>query len=252
MPNMVQALLGHPGFARHDIRSLRKGATIGSPEQMLRIMQDLMPHACQIFGLTETYGNCAVGDWRDPDDVRARNAGRVLPGTQFRIVDPETEEILPPGTTGELRVKGYVTPGYYKDPERTAAAFDADGFFRTGDYCQLDAGGYLHFRGRLKDMLKTGGINVAPMEVEEILQLHPSVEEAHVIGLPDAERDEIVVAVVLCKPGLAVTVPELLVHCRHHMAAYKVPRRLIFAQRAQLPLTVTGKLQKNQLHTLFR
>ncbi len=101
-------------------------------------------------------------------------------------------------------------------------------------------------------MLKTGGINVAPMEVEEILQLHPSVEEAHVIGLPDAERDEIVVAVVLCKPGLAVTVPELLVHCRHHMAAYKVPRRLIFAQRAQLPLTVTGKLQKNQLHTLFR
>jgi len=251
MPNMVQALIGHPDFPRRDISSLRKGATIGTPEQMLGVMRDLLPHACQIFGLTETYGNCAVGDWRDPDDVRARNAGRVMPGTQFRIVDPATEEILPPGSTGELRVKGYVTPGYYKDPERTAAAFDADGFFRTGDYCQLDADGYLYFRGRLKEMLKTGGINVAPVEVEEILQLHSAVEEAHVIGLPDIERDEIVAAVVLCKPGAEVTEAELLAHCRRHMAAYKVPRRLTFTQRAHLPLTVTGKLQKNQLHTLF-
>ncbi|MBS0638303.1 MAG: AMP-binding protein [Acetobacteraceae bacterium] len=250
-PNMVQALLDHPDFARRDINAMRKGATIGTPEQMLRVMRDLLPNACQIFGLTETYGNCAVTDWRDPDELRARTTGRVLPGTQFRIVDPETGAVLPPETTGELRVKGYVTPGYYKDPERTTEAFDADGFFRTGDYCQLDAGGNLLFRGRLKEMLKTGGINVAPMEVEEILQLHPAVEQAHVIGLPDPERDEIVAAVVVRHSGADVTEAELLMHCRHHMAAYKVPRRLVFAQHAQLPLTVTGKLQKNQLHTLF-
>jgi fatty-acyl-CoA synthase len=250
-PNMIQALIEHPDFARRDIATMRKGATIGAPDQMLRVMRDLIPHACQIFGLTETYGNCAVGDWRDPDDLRARTTGRVMPGTEFRIVDPQTEAVLTNGLTGELRVKGYVTPGYYKDPERTADSFDADGFFRTGDYCQIDADGNLTFRGRLKEMLKTGGINVTPMEVEEILMLHPGVDQAHVIGLPDTERDEIVAAVVVRRPGAGVSEQELLAHCRKEMAVYKVPRRLIFVDTTDLPLTVTGKLQKNRLNTLF-
>jgi fatty-acyl-CoA synthase len=251
MPNMIQALMEHPDFARRDVSAMRKGATIGTPDRMLFVMRDLLPHACQIFGLTETYGNCAVTDWRDPDELRARTAGRVMPGTEFRIVDPQTEAVLPSGVTGELRVKGYVTPGYYKDPERTADSFDADGFFRTGDYCQLDADGNLTFRGRLKEMLKTGGINVAPIEVEEILLLHPAVEQAHVIGLPDAGRDEIVAAVVVRKPDTTVSEQEILVHCRKEMAVYKVPRRLIFVAATDLPLTVTGKLQKNRLSTLF-
>ena len=251
MPNMIQALMEHPDFAHRDISAMSKGATIGTPDRMLEVMRDLLPHACQIFGLTETYGNCAVTDWRDPEELRARTAGRVMPGTEFRIVNPATGAVLPSGVTGELRVKGYVTPGYYKDPERTAATFDADGFFLTGDYCQLDADGNLTFRGRLKEMLKTGGINVAPIEVEEILLLHPAVEQAHVIGLPDAERDEIVAAVVVCKPDASVSEQELLAHCRKEMAVYKVPRRLIFAAVADLPLTVTGKLQKNRLNTLF-
>lgn len=162
---------------------------------------------------------------RDPDELRARTTGRVLPGTQLRIVDPETGVILPPDTTGELRVKGYVTPGYYKDPERTAEALDADGLFRTGEYRQFDPGGSLLFRGRLKEMLKTGGINVAPMEVEEVLQLHPAVEQPSVVGLPDAEGDEIVAAVVVTRPGARATETEPIAHCRQHMAAYKVPRR---------------------------
>ncbi len=250
-PNMIHALLEHPDFARRDLKSLRKGATIGTPEQMRRVMRDLLPMVCQIYGLTETYGNCAVTDWREPDALRAATAGRALPGNSFRVVDPETGAVLPPGTTGELRVKGYVTPGYYKDPERTAAAFDADGFFLTGDLCQLDTDGNLTFRGRIKEMLKTGGINVAPAEIEDIMMRHEAVEQAHVVGLPDAVRDEIVAAVVVLKPGHAASEAELLAHCREQLAAYKVPRRLILVATTDLPLTVTGKVQKNRLHTLF-
>lgn len=250
-PNMVQALLDHPDFATRDVTSLRKGATIGTPAQMRRVMHDLVPQACQIFGLTETYGNCAVGDWREPDDVRAAAVGCALPGTEFRIVDPDTGTTLPPDSTGELRVKGYVTPGYYKDPERTAASFDADGFFMTGDLCVIGADGRLAFRNRIKEMLKTGGINVAPAEVEDILNQHEAVEQAYVVGLPDALRDEIVAAVVVLKPGAEAAAADLLAHCRRELAAYKVPRRLEIVSSIDLPLTVTGKIKKNSLHALF-
>lgn len=249
--NIVQALLDHPDFARRDLSALRKGATIGNPGHMRRIMRDFLPMACQIYGLTETYGNCAIGDWRDPDEVRATSIGRVLPGTRFRLVDPDTGAVLPGAGTGELRVKGHVTPGYYKDPERTAAAFDEHGWFMTGDLCHIDADGRLGFRARIKEMLKTGGINVSPAEVQDVLQRHPAVDQAHVVGLPDEARGEIVAAVVVLKRGAAAGETELLAHCRAEMAAYKVPRRLRIVEAVDLPLTVTGKLQKNRLHTFF-
>jgi len=250
-PNMVQALLENPDHARTDLSSMRKGATIGTPEQMRRVMRDLVPNACQIYGLTESYGNCAVGDWRQPAEVRATTVGRALPNTDIRIVDLASGAVLPAGAVGEIRVKGYVTDGYYKDPERTAASFDADGFFITGDLGVFDAEGNLSFRGRIKEMLKTGGINVAPAEIEEILQLHPAVEQAYVCGLPDPVRDEIVAAIVVLNPGAAVEEAALLAHCRVHMAAYKIPRVMRIVQSGDLPLTVTGKVQKNRLGELF-
>ena len=248
--NIVQALLEHPDFAARDLSALRKGATIGTPDQMRRVMRDLLPQACQIFGLTETYGNCAVGDWRDPDEVRATAVGRVLPGSAFRIVDVETGDVRESGT-GELRVKGHVTPGYYKDPERTAEAFDAEGWFRTGDLSHIDEDGRLHFRTRLKEMLKTGGINVSPAEVQDVLLQHPAVEQAHVVGLPDEARGEIVAAVIVLKRGAPADEAGLAAHCREALAAYKVPRRFRIVESTELPLTVTGKLQRNRLHMLF-
>src|SRR5690606_32207175 len=129
---------------------------------------------------------------------------------------------------GEICLKGRVTPGYLDDPERTAEAFDSEGFLRTGDLGVLDADGRLHFRGRLKELVKTGGINVAPAEVEEALAAHPAVELAFVTGVPDPELDGALAAAVGLRPGAQATAEELSAHCRAHLAAYKRPRHWRF------------------------
>ena len=113
--NIVQALMEHPDFPTSDLSALRRGATIGTPDQMRRVIRDFLPLACQIFGLTETYGNCAVGEWRDHDEVRATSVGRVLPGSFFRVVDQESGVAMAAGT-GELRIKRHVTPATTTTP----------------------------------------------------------------------------------------------------------------------------------------
>src|SRR5690606_18390786 len=128
------------------------------------------------YGLTECYGNSTVADCLAPLELRVRSAGPALPGTEVQVVDLATRRSLPPGEVGEVRLRGFVTPGYLGDPERTAEAIDAEGWFYTGDLALLDAEGNLHFRGRSKEMIKTGGINVSPVEVEEMLLSHPAVQ----------------------------------------------------------------------------
>jgi len=250
-PNMAQTLHEHPDRAKRDLSSLRGGATIGTPEQIMRVVELGAREICNIYGLTETYGNCNVADARDPLEKRISNVGRPLPGVDQRIVDPASGRILPAGEVGEVRVKGYVTIGYYKDPERTREAFDENGFFRTGDLGMLDAEGYLHFRGRIKEMVKTGGINVAPIEVEEVLLSHPAVQAAFVTGVPDAVHDELLAAVIVPKRGATLSERELTEHCRKSLATYKVPRLIRFAAEEELPLTTTGKVQKNRLASTF-
>jgi fatty-acyl-CoA synthase len=252
-PNMAQAMFDHPDRPHRDLSSLRSGGTVGSPDQLKRIMDFGAHEICHIYGLTESYGNCAVIDGRlDPLEKRLTTVGRPLDGVDMRIVDPETLEPLPAGTTGEVQVKGYVTIGYYKDAEKNLAAFTPDGYFRTGDLGVLDADGFLHFRGRIKEMIKTGGINVAPAEVEEILMAIPGVQLAYVIGVPDPVRDEIIGAVVVPRPGMAVSETELLGHCKEQLAAYKLPRSFRFVEEAALPTTTTGKVQKSRLVEFFR
>ena len=250
-PNMVLALAEHPQYKRHGLSSLRTGGTIGTPEQIARAVELGISEICNIYGLTETYGNCAVTDAHDPLETRLTSVGRPLEGVSIRIVDVESDAALASGETGEIRVKGYVTCGYYKDDAKTREAFDAEGWFRTGDLGLLDTEGRLHFRGRLKEMVKTGGINVAPVEVEEILRTHPAVAAAFVVGVPDAARDEVLAAVIVRRPGADVGKKALEAHCRAALAAYKVPRLFRFVEESDLPLTVTGKLQKNRLPDLF-
>jgi fatty-acyl-CoA synthase len=250
-PNMAQALSEHPDRCKHDLSSLRSGGTVGTPEQIRRVVDLGAGEICNIYGLTETYGNCTVSDAREPLDVRLASVGRALPGVDLRIVDPQTGNVLQQGEVGEIRVKGYVTVGYYKDADKSRAAFDASGYFITGDLGLLDAEGRLYFRGRIKEMIKTGGINVAPVEVEETLMTHPAVKLACVTGVPDAQRDEIVAALVVCRPGEHVEETDLLALCRRRLAAYKIPRLMKFVSEAELPLTVTGKLQKNRLAEFF-
>ena len=250
-PNMAQALAEHPELAKHDLSSLRSGGTVGTPEQIRRVVDLGAGEICNIYGLTETYGNCAVTDAAEPLDVRLASVGRPLPGVDLRIVDPDTGRTLPQGEVGEIRVKGYVTVGYYKDADKNRTAFDADGYFVTGDLGFLDADGRLYFRGRIKEMIKTGGINVAPVEVEETLMAHPAVKLACVTGVPDPRRDEVIAAVIVCQAGQSVAEAELLAHCRRALASYKIPRLMKFVSEAELPLTVTGKLQKNRLAEFF-
>lgn len=248
--NMAQAMHEHPDRARRDLSSLRGGAAVGTPEQIMRVVDLGAAEICNIYGMTEGYGNCHVADARDPLAKRLESVGRILPKRRQKIVAPDGSE-LPPGAVGELLLQGYMTPGYYKDPAATAASFDQEGYFRTGDLAYLDADGYLYFRGRLKELVKTGGINVAPAEVEQVIMAMPGVRLAQVVGVPDATRDELLAAVIVLKPGVTLTVEAVTTHCRDQLAAYKVPRLVRFVKEHELPLTTTGKIQKNRIAATF-
>lgn len=249
-PNMVKMLHEHPDRRMRDLRSLRGGGTLGTPDQ-IRAAVELGAHEISnIYGLTEVYGNCHVIDCRiDPPEKHHVSVGRPLPGFRQRIVDPETLEDLPVGAIGEVLVAGHVTPGYYKDPEKTRAASTEDGYFRTGDLGYVDDEGFLHYRGRLKEMIKSGGINVSPAEIEDVLVSHAAIEAAYVIGLPDTEKDEVIGAVIV---GAAVDDDELRSFCRARLAAYKVPRFFVRIGSGEIPLTTTGKIHRDRLPELFR
>jgi fatty-acyl-CoA synthase len=246
-PNIALALTEHPDRARRDLTSLRTGAAIGPPPAMQMVMDLGVREICNVYGLTETYGNCNVTDAHDPAEIRRTTVGRPLPGMEIRIVDRETRRPLPMGEVGEILVRGYLTPGYYKDPEKNAAAFDADGFLVTGDLGAVSDDGRLRFRGRIKEMVKTGGINVAPQEVEEVLLGHPAIEQAHVVGLPDARKEEILAAVVVLRDGHDAEPDALRAFCKQALAAFKVPQEFRLMRRDELPVTATGKVQKLRL-----
>ncbi len=249
MPNMALAMQAHPDRARRDLSSLRTGITL---PQSVKLMASLgVPEITSCYGLTEGYGNSMVTDCKAPLEARARISGTALPGTEVEIVDPATRTQLAAGETGEVRIRGFVTRGYFKDEETTRAAIDADGWFYTGDLASLDEAGGLRFVSRIKELVKTGGINVAPAEVEEILQAHPAVRQAVVVGLPDPEREEILAALVVLRDGVSATPAELERHCRAQGAAFKVPRRILLVRADVVPLTDTGKISKRGVQELL-
>jgi fatty-acyl-CoA synthase len=165
----------------------------------------------------------------------------------IRVVDPERGAPLGPGEVGEFRVKGHLTPGYYNDPAQTRAAFDADGYFITGDLGLVGDDGRVRFRGRLREMIKTAGMNVAPLEVEAVLLCHAAVKQAYVVGVPDRARGELVVAAVELRDGAPATAEALTTFCRERLAGYKVPARFVFRKADEFPRTATGKVQKPRL-----
>jgi fatty-acyl-CoA synthase len=250
-PNMVRALFEHPARAHHDLSSLRSGATIGTPEQIQLAVDLGVPGICNIYGLSETYGNCAVIDADEPLSVRLQSVGQPLPGVTVRICDWETGRSLPTGEVGEIRLTGPLFKAYYKDPDKTREAFDEQGYFLTGDLGSVDEQGRLYYRGRLKEMVKSGGINIAPAEVEETLMRHPTVRTAYVIGVPHPTLDEALVAIIIPRDGMLPDPDQLKLHCQGELAAYKVPHRFHLTTEDQLPLTTTGKVQKMNLHQLL-
>ena len=245
MANMARAMLTHPDRARRALGSMRTGLTIGLPEDIAMTMEAVgARELCNVYGSTETYGNCAVTDAHDALELRLHTQGLPLPGMEIRVVHPDTREPLRAGDVGELCVRGHVTPGYHRAPELTAATFDREGFFLTGDLGILGDDGRVRFRGRLKEMIKTGGINVAPLEVEEVLLQHPDVLQVHVVGVPDRDKGELVAAALELRTGATTDAPAIVAFCRERLASYKVPVRLAFRKADEFPRTPTGKIHK--------
>ena len=252
MANMAGAMREHPSHPGRRLGAMRTGLTIGPPEDIAMTIEVVgAAELCNVYGATETYGNCAVTDAHDPLDQRRHSQGLALPGMTIRAVDPMTREPLPADEVGELVVEGYVTPGYYRAPELDAAAFAESGGFLTGDLGSIDRDGQVRFRGRLKEMIKTGGINVAPLEVEGVLLQHPDIVQAHVVGVPDAAKGEIVAAAVEPRTGAAADAAAIIAFCRDRLASYKVPARLAFYTAGRLPRTPTGKIHKPSLADAF-
>ena len=250
MPGMTAGMLAHKDFRRERARTLRTGVTIGTPQDVATVANELgASEICNVYGQTESCGNCAVTWHHWPLERRMQVQGPALPGVQIRIVDEATGQPVGADTPGQIEVRGNVTPGYDgASAANNAKAFTADGFFRTGDLGQLTPEGDLQFLARTTEMIKRAGINIAPAEVEEVLRHHPDVAEAGVVGAPDPEKGEIVLAFVVAKPGAKLTEEILRTHCRTEAASYKTPDRVEICE--SLPTTATGKLMRSELKQL--
>jgi fatty-acyl-CoA synthase len=246
VPTMLIRMLDHPDAANRDLSSWRVCTTGGAPvpPDIVRRAQDELGLRILIgYGQTEAspYLTHTLPD--DPNPDWATTVGRPLPQTELKIVAPDSDEILPLGSVGEIAAKGYgIMRGYFENEPATKAALTTDGWLRTGDLGSIDERGYLRIQGRLKDMIIRGGENVFPREIEDVLFSHPGIANAAVVGLPDKEWGEIVAAFVQPRAGVASTADELEAFCRQHLSSFKIPRVWHFVQ--QLPQTSSGKVQK--------
>jgi len=244
-PHQAEALVAHPNFRRTRLR-LRKGP--GAQTSWANQLFQADHQAVGTWGMTETGPMAASSRWDDPPDVRAGSHGRPMPGFEFCIVDPKSGRPLATDEEGELLVRGTsMMLHYYKMAPREC--FDANGYFHTGDLARLDATGHLHFLGRIKDVIKTAGVNVAAADVEAVLQQHVAVKVAYAVGVPHPTRGENVAAFVVLRDAHC-SAAELIGYCREHLAAYKVPRHIWFCDEADLPVLGSGKVNKQALRTL--
>jgi fatty-acyl-CoA synthase len=250
LPAMTSALVGHPAFRLERTASLRTGLTIGSAQDVIKAADELgAREICNIYGSTETYGNCCVTWHHWPLEMRAACQGVPLPGVDLRIVHPETNVPCAPGEHGNVEVAGYLTRGYINaSADQNAGTFTDDGYFRTGDLGTRTLDGAFVFAGRSSEIIKRSGINVSPAEVEEVLQQHPEVGLAGVVGLADAEKGELIIAHVVPKPGFTPSPEALIAHCKALASRYKVPDRVVIVEA--LPLTPTGKVMRRELKAL--
>src|SRR5262245_19820817 len=202
------------------------------------------------YGMSEI-GIATLSDLDATEEQCVEGNGYPLPECEVRVGDPATGRDQPVAVPGEILARSYmVTPGYYKKPEETAKALDRDGWFHTGDMGVMRADGHLHFIGRYKDMLKIGGENVDPMEVEGFLMSHPAIRMAAVVGMPDARLSEVAVAFVQLEPGVRLTEREVIDHCCGRVASFEVPHHV--AVLDEFPMTSTGKIQKVKLRERAR
>jgi long-chain acyl-CoA synthetase len=246
VPTMYSAILNHPDHARYDTSTLEVCASGGAalPVELMRGFEAAF--GCKIlegYGLSET---SPIASFNHPDRERKPGSiGTPIAGVEMKVIGDDGES-LPSGEIGEIVIRGHnVMKGYWRQPDATAAAIDADGWFRTGDMAIVDEDGYFFIVDRKKDMIIRGGYNVYPREVEEVLYEHPAVREAAVVGVPDDEWGEEIGAAVALRLDAEATEDELRDFVRERVAAYKYPRRVWFVD--DLPKGPTGKILKREI-----
>ncbi len=250
VPTMFITMLSHPDFAKTDFSHMRTGIMAGSPcpiKVMREVIEKMhMPEICITYGQTEASPACTMSKITDSIETRVNTVGAPIFGVENKIVDPSTGEDLPDETDGEIVARGYnIMKGYYKMPEATAAAIDKDGWLHTGDIGRRTKEGYYKITGRIKDMIIRGGENIYPKEIEDFIYTHPKVKDVQVIGVPDVDYGEEIMACVILNEGETMTEDELKEYARTHMAKHKVPRYVDFTEA--FPMNAAGKILKYKM-----
>lgn len=244
-----QAMITHPDWPKTDMSSVRlqNSCFAFMPERVGQAYREKAPNMLQVgtMGMTEATGIVTTGGYTMDPQMGFKKLGFPLAGIEMKIVDPETGEDKGVDERGEILIRGYnLFDGYYKDPEKTAQALDADGWYHSADIGSIDDHGHVMFHGRFKDMLKVGGENVAAAEVEAVLATHPAVRLAQVVGLPDERLAEIPAAYVEREGEADVEAEELIAYTKQRLASFKVPRHIRFIE--EWPMSAS-KIQKFKL-----
>ena len=250
VPTMFIAMLGHADFAKTDFSYMRTGIMAGSPCP-IKVMQEVvekmhMRDICITYGQTEASPGCTMSKTTDSLETRVNTVGGAMFGVECRIVDPETNEELPDNVDGEFVARGYnIMKGYYNMEEATAAVIDSEGWLHTGDLARRLPDGNYKITGRIKDMIIRGGENIYPKEIEEFYYTHPDVKDVQVIGVPDKQYGEEIMACIILKEGAQVTEEELRQYALERMAKHKCPRYIEFVR--EFPMNAAGKILKYKM-----
>ncbi len=250
VPTMFIAMLGHENFDKTDFSHMRTGIMAGSPCPV-KVMQEVvdkmnMKEITIVYGQTEASPGCTQSYTTDSIDVRVNTVGSAFYGVECKIVDPETGEDCPDNVDGEFVARGYnIMKGYYKMPEATAIAIDKDGWLHTGDLARRLPDGNYKITGRIKDMIIRGGENIYPKEIEDFIYTHPKVQDVQVIGVPDKQYGEEIMACVIKKPNVECTAEEIKEYVMSHMAKHKTPKYVVFVD--SFPMNAAGKILKYKM-----
>ncbi len=250
VPTMFIAMMQHEDFAKTDFSYIRTGIMAGAncPADLMKRATEVMnmKEIVSVYGQTEAAPGCTMSSYYDSLQVRTETVGSAFANVECKIIDPETGEDCPDGVNGEFVARGYnIMKGYYKMPKATADAIDKDGWLHTGDLaCRTPEGNYL-ITGRLKDMIIRGGENIYPKEIEEFIYTHPKVSDVQVIGVPDEQYGEEIMACIILKDGETMTADEMKAYINANMARHKVPRYVDFVK--SFPMNAAGKILKYKM-----
>ncbi len=239
-------------FEKTDFSSLRTGLTTGTAQTVSDIYKKMgVKNITNVYGISEASPACSMSDCeRDPIDIRIAKMGRPFPGVEMKIVDPQKGEKLKANEKGEICVRGWnVMQGYYKNPEETKKAIDPEGWLHTGDLGSIDENGYVYFAGRIKNIIRVGGENISPEEVENFIYKYPKVKQVEIVGIPDERYGEKLVAFIELKQGGEAKEQEIIEWMKNKIANFKIPRNVRFIK--SWPMTGSGKVQKFKLREMY-